>query len=105
MSKVSKPVVSRERMYDLIVAPVITEKSTMKSEHNQVTFRVPLAATKPEIKVAVEGVFNVKVTAVNTMIVKGKTKRFRGTVGRRSDFKKAVVTLAQGHRIDVASGI
>jgi Ribosomal protein L23 len=105
MSKQSKPAVSRERMYDLIVAPVITEKSTMGSEHNQVTFRVPLAATKPEIKAAVEGLFNVKVTAVNTLVSKGKTKRFRGILGRRSDVKKAIVTLAEGHRIDVTTGI
>lgn len=105
MSKQSKPAVSRERMYDLILAPVITEKSTMASEHNQVTFRVPLTASKPEIKAAVEGLFNVKVTAVNTLISKGKTKRFRGTIGRRSDFKKAVVTLAEGNKIDVTTGI
>ncbi|MCW2245560.1 large subunit ribosomal protein L23 [Azospirillum fermentarium] len=105
MSKQSKPAVSRERMYDLIVAPVITEKSTLGSEHNQVTFRVPLSATKPEIKAAVEGLFNVKVKAVNTLIAKGKTKRFRGIVGYRSDVKKAVVTLAEGHKIDVTTGI
>ncbi|MGF7172426.1 large subunit ribosomal protein L23 [Azospirillum doebereinerae] len=92
-------------MYDLILAPVITEKSTLVSEHNQVTFRVPLTATKPEIKAAVEGLFNVKVTAVNTLISKGKTKRFRGIMGRRSDFKKAVVTLAEGNKIDVTTGI
>ncbi|WP_448189889.1 50S ribosomal protein L23 [Azospirillum sp. sgz301742] len=105
MSKQSKPSVSRERMYDLILAPVITEKSTMASEHNQVTFRVPLSASKPEIKAAVEGLFNVKVTAVNTLIAKGKTKRFRGIEGRRPDFKKAVVTLAEGNKIDVTTGI
>lgn len=101
----SKPSVSRERMYDLIVAPVITEKSTMGSEHRKVTFRVPLDATKPEIKAAVEGLFNVKVDAVNTLVQKGKTKRFRGIVGRRSDYKKAVVTLAEGHTIDVTTGV
>jgi len=92
-------------MYDLILAPVITEKSTLVSEHNQVTFRVPLTASKPEIKAAVEGLFNVKVTAVNTLVSKGKTKRFRGIMGRRSDFKKAVVTLAEGNKIDVTTGI
>lgn len=97
--------VSKERMYDLIKSPVITEKATMGSEHNQVTFRVPLDASKPEIKAAVEGVFNVKVTAVNTLIQKGKTKRFKGTLGRRSDVKKAVVTLAEGHSIDVTTGV
>ena len=105
MSKQSKPSVTQERMYDLILAPIITEKSTMVSEHNQVMFRVPLTATKPEIKAAVEGLFNVKVTAVNTLISKGKTKRFRGIMGRRSDFKKAVVTLAEGNKIDVTTGI
>ncbi|AWU93061.1 50S ribosomal protein L23 [Azospirillum ramasamyi] len=105
MSKQSKPAVSQERMYDLILAPVITEKSTLVSEHNQVTFRVPLTASKPEIKAAVEGLFNVKVTAVNTLVSKGKTKRFRGIIGRRSDFKKAVVTLAEGNKIDVTTGI
>ncbi len=105
MSKQSKPSVTQERMYDLILAPVITEKSTMVSEHNQVVFRVPLSASKPEIKAAVEGLFNVKVTAVNTLISKGKTKRFRGIVGRRSDVKKAVVTLAEGNKIDVTTGI
>lgn len=105
MSNRSKPSVSQERMYDLILAPVITEKSTLVSEHNQVTFRVPLTASKPEIKAAVEGLFNVKVTAVNTLISKGKTKRFRGIMGRRSDFKKAVVTLAEGNKIDVTTGI
>jgi len=92
-------------MYDVIVAPVITEKATSVSEHNQVVFRVPLNASKPEIKAAVEGLFNVKVTAVNTLIHKGKTKRFRGIVGRRSDTKKAMVTLAEGQSIDVTSGI
>jgi large subunit ribosomal protein L23 len=105
MSKISKPAVSQERMYDLILAPVIPEKSTMGSEHRQVTFRVPLDATKPEIRAAVEGLFKVKVTAVNTMIVKGKTKRFRGVIGRRSDYKKAIVTLAEGHMIDVTTGV
>ena len=105
MSKQSKPAVSQERMYDLILAPVITEKSTMASEHNQVTFRVPLSATKPEIKAAVEGLFNVKVAGVNTLVSKGKTKRFCGIIGRRSDFKKAVVTLAEGNKIDVTTGL
>jgi large subunit ribosomal protein L23 len=105
MRKQSKPSVSRERMYDLIVAPVITEKSTLGSEHNQVTFRVPISASKPEIKAAVEGLFSVKVTAVNTLVAKGKSKRFRGTMGRRPDVKKAMVTLAAGYKIDVTTGI
>lgn len=93
------------QMYDLILAPVITEKSNLGSTHNQVTFRVPLGATKPEIKAAVEGLFKVKVTAVNTLIAKGKAKRFKGIPGRRSDTKKAVVTLAEGQQIDVTTGI
>ena len=101
----SKVVVSKERMYDIIRAPVITEKATMGSEHNQVTFKVPLDAIKPEIKAAVEGVFGVKVTAVNTLVVKGKAKRFRGRLGQRSDIKKAVITLAEGHTIDVTTGV
>lgn len=102
MSKVN---VSKERMFDIIRAPVITEKATMGSEHNQVTFKVPLNASKPEIKAAVEGVFGVKVTAVNTLVAKGKVKRFRGRVGIRSDVKKAIVTLAEGQSIDVTTGV
>lgn len=97
--------ISKERMYDIIRAPVITEKATMGSEHNQVTFKVPLDASKPEIKAAIEGVFGVKVNAVNTLIAKGKVKRFRGRVGQRSDVKKAVVTLAEGQTIDVTTGV
>ena len=102
-----KPVVrlSQGRMYDLIRSPVVTEKSTLGSQHNQVTFRVPLDATKPEIKAAVEGLFDVKVDAVNTIRVEGKSKRFRGHLGRRSDYKKAIVTLAEGSRVDVTTGI
>ena len=96
---------SRQQMYDIIRRPVITEKATNASEHNQVIFRVPLSATKREVKAAVEGLFNVKVDAVNTIRVKGKLKRFRGRIGRRSDHKKAVVTLAEGSRIDVTTGI
>ncbi|MDP6352112.1 MAG: 50S ribosomal protein L23 [Alphaproteobacteria bacterium] len=94
-----------ERMYDIILGPVITEKATRLSEHNQVAFRVALDATKPEIRKAVEALFDVKVTAVNTLRVKGKTKRFRGRLGRRSDFKKAIVTLAEGQMIDYTAGI
>ena len=93
------------RHYDVIVSPAITEKSTMASEQNQVVFNVAKKATKPEIKAAVEALFSVKVTAVNTLVRKGKLKRFRGTVGRQSDVKKAVVTLADGHSIDVATGL
>jgi large subunit ribosomal protein L23 len=93
------------RHYDVIVSPAITEKSTMASENNQVVFNVAKKATKPEIKSAVEALFSVKVTAVNTLVRKGKVKRFRGTVGRQSDVKKAVVTLADGYSIDVATGL
>ena len=96
---------TRERMYDIVLSPVITEKATNVSEHNQVTFRVPLDADKREIKAAVEGVFNVKVAAVNTIRVKGKTKRVRGRPGQRSDFKKAIVSLAEGSKIDVTTGV
>ena len=92
-------------MYDVILAPVVTEKSTRVSEHNQVVFKVRKEATKPEIKAAVEGLFGVKVTAVNTLIQKGKMKRFKGRVGFRSDVKKAIVTLAEGQAIDVTTGI
>ncbi len=101
-----KPVsVSLLKAYDLITTPMVTEKSTLGSEHNQVTFRVPLTATKPEIKQAVELLFKVKVTAVNTLRQKGKIKRFRGKLGKRSDYKKAMITLAEGENIDVTTGI
>jgi large subunit ribosomal protein L23 len=93
------------RHYDVIVSPAITEKSTMASEQNQVVFNVAKKASKPEIKAAVEALFGVKVMAVNTLVRKGKTKRFRGTVGRQSDVKKAIVTLADGQSIDVATGL
>jgi len=96
---------NREDMYQTILSPLITEKSTRSSEFNQVIFRVRLEASKPEIRQAVEGLFNVKVRAVNTIRMKGKTKRFRGRLGYRSDWKKAVVTLAEGHTIDVTTGI
>ena len=93
------------RHYDTIIAPVITEKSTAASEHNKVVFRVAARATKPEIKAAVEGLFNVKVTAVNTLNRAGKTKRFRGVAGKQSGYKKAIVTLAEGQSIDVTTGL
>ncbi|MBO0334274.1 50S ribosomal protein L23 [Sneathiella sp. CAU 1612] len=96
---------NQENLYDILLGPVVTEKSTMGSEFNQVTFRVALDATKPQIKQAVEKLFDVKVTNVNTNRVKGKVKRFRGHVGKRSDYKKAVVTLAEGQAIDVTAGI
>jgi len=101
----SKTTISMEKAYDIVRSPVITEKATMGSEHNQVTFRVPLDATKGEIKAAVEQVFNVKVKAVNTLVQQGKTKRFKGFVGKRSDVKKAIVSLAEGQSIDVTTGV
>ncbi|MCR9134354.1 MAG: 50S ribosomal protein L23 [Alphaproteobacteria bacterium] len=93
------------RHYDVITAPVITEKSTMVSEQNQVIFNVAKSATKTEIKAAVEALFGVKVKAVNTMVRKGKVKRFRGTVGRQNDVKKAIVTLVDGESVDVTTGL
>jgi len=93
------------RHYDVIIAPVITEKATMASERNQVVFKVARAATKPQIKEAVEGLFDVKVKSVNTHIRKGKVKAARGSLGVQSDVKRAVVTLEEGHRIDVTTGL
>jgi large subunit ribosomal protein L23 len=101
----NKQIVSNERRFELLRFPVITEKATLGSEHNQVTFRVPLDASKPEIKIAVEQVFDVKVVSVNTLRQKGKPKVFRGRKGRRNDYKKAVVRLEEGHSIDVTTGI
>lgn len=97
--------ISPERMYQVILSPVITEKATRLNEQNQVTFRVTLDATKPEIKQAIEGLFGVTVEAVNTLVVKGKAKRFRGREGQRSDWKKAVVRLAAGQTIDLTTGL
>jgi large subunit ribosomal protein L23 len=91
--------------YDLIRKPVITEKATMASEHGAVVFEVAVDATKPEIKEAIETLFKVKVKAVNTVLTKGKTKRFRGRPGRRRDVKKAYVTLQEGNTIDVTTGL
>ena len=93
------------RHYDTVVSPIITEKTTIVSENNQVVFEVPLSASKPDIKDAIEQLFKVSVTAVNTLRVKGKTKRFRGRPGRRNDVKKAVVTLKDGDSIDIATGL
>ena len=94
-----------ERMYEVIRAPHITEKGTLLSEKNQFVFKVALNATKPEIKAAVETLFKVKVTGVNTLVTKGKTKRFKGRPGIRSDIKKAFVTLAEGQSIDFTNGL
>lgn len=93
------------RHYDIIVSPVITEKATTASEYNKVIFKVRRDATKPQIKSAIEALFDVKVDAVNTILRKGKQKVFRGQVGRQSDTKRAVVTLADGHTIDVTTGL
>jgi large subunit ribosomal protein L23 len=93
------------RHYDTIVAPVITEKATIASEANQFVFKVRREATKTQIKAAIEKLFDVKVTAVNTLVRKGKNKVFRGVRGRQQDVKKAVVTLADGYRIDVTTGL
>jgi large subunit ribosomal protein L23 len=93
------------RHYDVIIAPVITEKATLASERNQVIFKVAKSATKPQIKEAVEKLFDVKVTSVNTLVRKGKFKSSRGHAGFQSDVKRAIVTLAEGHRIDVTTGL
>jgi large subunit ribosomal protein L23 len=101
----AKPLLSKERMYQTILAPLVTEKATALSEKSQVVFRVPLEASKPEIKAAVEGLFGVTVVAVNTLVVKGKSKRFKGRPGQRSDWKKAMVRLAEGQSIDLTTGL
>lgn len=102
MSKVSQ---MDPRHYDVIVAPVITEKATSLSEHNKVVFKVARTATKPQIKAAVEKLFDVKVLRVNTIVTEGKVKVFKGRLGQRSDVKKAIVTLAAGQSIDVTTGL
>jgi large subunit ribosomal protein L23 len=96
---------SDTRHYDVIIAPVITEKATMASEHNKVMFKVARNATKPQIKEAVEKLFDVKVKSVNTLIREGKVKTFKNRVGQQSDVKRAIVTLEEGHRIDVTTGL
>jgi large subunit ribosomal protein L23 len=93
------------RHYDILIAPVITEKATMASEHNRFVFKVARTATKPQIKEAIEKLFDVKVKSVNTLVRKGKRKAFRGQPGVQNDMKKAVVTLEEGHRIDVTTGL
>lgn len=96
---------TQEWMYEIIRAPHVTEKATMGSAHNQVTFKVPGWATKPLVKQAVETLFSVKVKGVNTSVLKGKTKRFRGQLGQRSDMKKAIITLEEGQTIDFGTGV
>jgi large subunit ribosomal protein L23 len=105
MSTKKQKSLPKEKLYGVLLAPHITEKATLGSQHNQVSFKVALDATKPQIKAAVEQLFNVKVKAVNTALVKGKTKMFKGVRGRRSDWKKAIVSLADGSTIDVTTGI
>ncbi|GGJ32070.1 50S ribosomal protein L23 [Neoroseomonas lacus] len=104
-AKQKRPVIGRERMYQTILSPLVTEKATLNSERGQVTFKVATDATKPQIKAAVEGLFGVTVLAVNTIVVKGKTKRFKNFPGRRSDWKKAMVRLAEGQSIDLTTGL
>jgi len=96
---------SKERMFELVRGPVVTEKATLISEHNQITFKVPLDANKFEIKAAIEELFKVKVSAVNTLRKRGKIKRFRGNIGKQNNTKKAVVTLAEGQSVDFMAGI
>lgn len=104
-TKPKRPVIGRERMYQTILSPLVTEKATLNSERGQVTFKVAIDATKPQIKAAVEGLFGVTVLAVNTLVVKGKSKQFRGRPGQRSDWKKAMVRLAEGQSIDLTTGL
>ncbi len=103
MAKATQEVAVRH--YDVIRAPIVTEKSTIASEQNQVVFEVSRTAAKPEIKAAVEALFSVKVKAVNTLVRKGKVKRFRGHLGQQSNVKRAIVTLEDGHSIDVTTGL
>ncbi|MBX2833385.1 MAG: 50S ribosomal protein L23 [Micavibrio sp.] len=100
-----KKVEATEKDFTTILSPHVTEKATLGSEHGQVTFKVRKDASKPEIKQAIENIFGVKVKAVNTLIQKGKTKRFKGFVGKRSDFKKAIITLEEGQTIDTGAGV
>jgi large subunit ribosomal protein L23 len=99
--KAGNVTISKAAAFDTILRPIITEKATMANENGQVTFAVPVTATKPEIKAAVEMLFDVEVKAVNTILLKGKTKMWKGRPGRRSDMKKAMVTLVEGHTIDL----
>ena len=105
MAKKQPPAAVDNRHYDIVLAPHITEKTTLLSENNAVVFKVAGTASKPEIKAAIEALFNVKVTGVNTIVSKGKTKRWKGKPYQRSDSKKAIVTLAEGDSIDITSGI
>ena len=104
-TKAKENVEAAEWMYEIISQPHVTEKSTMGSQYSQMTFRVPKWATKPQVKQAVETLFSVKVTGVNTLVLKGKTKRFKGMKGFRSDMKKAIVTLEEGQTIDLGAKV
>ena len=97
--------VSQNKAYQIILNPLVTEKSTQQSEFNKMVFSVPVNATKLEVKSSIEKIFSVKVTAVNTILLKGKVKRFKGVLGRRSNTKKAIVTLAPGNTIDLSAGV
>ena len=93
------------KYYDTILSPVVTEKATNANEHDQIIFKVAMDATKPDIKTAVENLYSVKVKRVNTIVCKGKTKRFRGRLGKQNDYKKAIVTMVDGHSIDITTGL
>ena len=97
--------ISQNKAYQIILNPLVTEKSTQQSEFNKMVFSVPLNATKQEVKLSIEKIFSVKVKAVNTILLKGKVKRFKGILGRRSNTKKAIVTLAPGNTIDLSAGV
>ena len=105
MAKKQQPTTVDNRHYDVVLSPHITEKTTLLSENNAVVFKVAGTASKPEIKAAIEALFNVKVLGVNTIVTKGKTKRWKGKPYQRSDSKKAIITLAEGNSIDITSGI
>jgi len=96
---------SQSKAYQIILNPLVTEKSTQQSEFNKMVFSVPVNATKLEVKTSIEKIFSVKVTAVNTILLKGKVKRFKGVLGRRSNTKKAIVTLVPGNTIDLSAGV
>ena len=97
--------ISQNKAYQIILNPLVTEKSTQQSEFNKMVFSVPISATKLDVKLSIEKIFSVKVLAVNTILLKGKVKRFKGVLGRRSNTKKAIVTLAPGNSIDLSVGI
>ena len=103
--KKTKTKISQNRAYQVILNPLVTEKSTQQSEFNKMVFSVPVSATKLDVKLSIEKIFSVKVTAVNTILLKGKVKRFKGVLGRRSNTKKAIVTLAPGNTIDLSAGV